>query len=96
MLFIFQFPSFLIFWIQFSKNKKIKIKTTILYVLWCTISIWICITCPDREQLADQLRSRMEEKRIREIKQKFKISTQEENTEKVHPTVITSPLHRRR
>ena len=83
MFFILQFPSFLIFWIQFSKNKKIKIKTTFLYVLWCAISIWLYIECLDREQLADQLRSRMEEKRIREIKQKFKISTQEGNTEKV-------------
>lgn len=58
----FHFPSFLIFWIQFSKNKKIKIITTVLYVLWCTISIWLCLAFPDREQRAAQLRIMLEEK----------------------------------
>lgn len=62
-IFLFlHFPSFLIFWIQFSKNKKIKIKTTILYVLWCAISICLCLAFPDREQRAAQLQKMMEEK----------------------------------
>ena len=78
------FPSFLIFWIQFSKNKKIKIKTTVLYVLWCAITIWLCLLFPDREQRAAELQ-RLEEKRYQELMQKVENSAQEESTEKVPP-----------
>ena len=78
------FPSFLIFWIQFSKNKKIKIKTTVLYVLWCAITIWLCLSFPDREQRAAELQ-RLEEKRYQKLMQKAENSAQEESTEKVPP-----------
>ena len=78
------FPSFLIFWIQFSKNKKIKIKTTVLYVLWCAITIWLCLSFPTREQRAAELQ-RLEEKRYQELMQKVENSAQEESTEKVPP-----------
>ena len=85
-IFLFlHFPSFLIFWIQFSKNKKIKIKTTILYVLWCAISICLCLAFPDREQRAAQLQKMMEEKQNQEVMHKVKNSAQEENIEKVPP-----------
>lgn len=77
------FPSFLIFWIQFSKNKKIKIKTTVLYVLWCAITIWLCLSFPTREQRAAQLQEMMEKRQNLEVMQKVENSDQKENTEQV-------------
>ena len=83
-IFLFlHFPSFLIFWIQFSKNIKIKIKTTILYVLWCAITIWLCLSFPTREQRAAQLQEMMEKRQNLEVMQKVENSDQKENTEQV-------------
>lgn len=77
------FPSFLIFWIQFSKNKKIKIKTTVLYVLWCAITIWLCLSFPTREQRAAELQKMIEEKQNQAAMQNVENSDQEKNTEQV-------------
>ena len=41
--FLMKFPSFIIFWIWFSKNTKIKLLTTMLYILWVLITVWIYI-----------------------------------------------------
>ena len=69
--------------IKIIKNHKIK--TTILYVLWCAISICLCLAFPDREQRAAQLQKKMEEKQNQEVMHKVKNSAQEENIEKVPP-----------
>ena len=63
---------------------NVKIKTTVLYVLWCAITIWLCLSFPTREQRAAELQ-RLEQKRYQEFMQKVENSAQEENAEKAPP-----------